>query len=93
MKTLLTLLATAVMVNLAIAQGTQVSAKTGPELLVLKETSFRFQQNTAGTPGYPRVCGKQPVCNGYPENRKCAGQLRLYNPCVETRPRSPQRSH
>ena len=44
MKTLLTLLATAVMVNLAIAQGTQAIAKTGPELLVLKETSFDFRQ-------------------------------------------------
>lgn len=43
MKTLLTLFATAIMVNLAIAQGTQVSAKvTGPEVLALKEMSFDF---------------------------------------------------
>jgi Protein of unknown function (DUF1573) len=53
MKTLLTLLATAVMVNLAIAQGaqaTQVSTKTGPELLVLKETSFDFSKIPQGRP-------------------------------------------
>ncbi len=49
MKTLLTLLATAVMVNLAIAQGTQ-AAKTGPELLVLKETSFDFSKIQQGRP-------------------------------------------
>ena len=57
MKTLLTLLATAVMVNLAIAQGTlaiaqgtQATAKTGPELLVLKETSFDFSKIQQGRP-------------------------------------------
>jgi Protein of unknown function (DUF1573) len=54
MKTLLTLLAMAVMVNLAIAQGTQVtqaSAKTtGTELLVLKETSFDFSKIPQGRP-------------------------------------------
>ena len=48
MKTLLTLLATAVMVNLAIAQGTQAAAK--PELLVLKETSFDFSKIQQGRP-------------------------------------------
>jgi hypothetical protein len=50
MKTLLTLLATAVMVNLAIAQGTQVVAKTAPEVLVLKETSFDFSKIPQGRP-------------------------------------------
>ena len=50
MKTLLTLLATAVMVNLAIAQGTQASVKTGPELLVLKETSYDFSKIQQGRP-------------------------------------------
>ncbi len=51
MKTLLTLFATAIMVNLAIAQGTQatqVSAKA--ELLVLKETSFDFSKIPQGRP-------------------------------------------
>ncbi|MEO5683698.1 MAG: DUF1573 domain-containing protein [Chitinophagaceae bacterium] len=50
MKTLLTLLATAVMVNLAIAQGTLTAAKTGPELLVLKEASFDFSKIQQGRP-------------------------------------------
>jgi len=50
MKTLLTLLATAVMVNLAIAQGMPAAAKTGPELLVLKESSFDFSKIPQGRP-------------------------------------------
>jgi len=53
MKTLLTLLATAIMVNLAIAQGTQpvqAVAKTAPEVLVLKETSFDFSKIPQGRP-------------------------------------------
>jgi len=50
MKTLLTLLATAVMVNLAIAQGMPTAAKTGPELLVLKESSFDFSKIPQGRP-------------------------------------------
>ena len=51
MKTLLTLFATAVMVNLAIAQGTSATAiKPGPELLVLKEMSFDFSKIPQGRP-------------------------------------------
>jgi hypothetical protein len=51
MKTLLTLFATAVMVNLAIAQGIPTAAKTaGPELLVLKEMSFDFSKIPQGRP-------------------------------------------
>jgi hypothetical protein len=51
MKTLLTILATAIMVNFAIAQGIQVAAKpAGPEVLVLKETSFDFGKIQQGRP-------------------------------------------
>lgn len=51
MKTLLTLLATAVMVNLAIAQATPAVAKTaGPDVLVLKEMSFDFSKIPQGRP-------------------------------------------
>jgi len=51
MKTLLTLLATAIMVNFAIAQGIQATAKpVVPELLVLKETSFDFGKIQQGRP-------------------------------------------
>jgi hypothetical protein len=49
MKTLMTLLATAIMVNFAIAQGTQVVAAK-PETLVLKETSFDFGKIQQGRP-------------------------------------------
>ncbi len=50
MKTLLTLFATAVMVNLAIAQGMPAAAKTASELLVLKESSFDFSKIPQGRP-------------------------------------------
>ncbi|MDE3248603.1 MAG: DUF1573 domain-containing protein [Bacteroidota bacterium] len=50
MKNLLTLLATAVIVNLAIAQGTPAAAKVNPDLLVLKETSFDFSKIQQGRP-------------------------------------------
>lgn len=50
MKTLLTIFATAIMVNLAIAQGTQAVAKINPELLVLKENSFDFSKIPQGRP-------------------------------------------
>ncbi|MEP7278395.1 MAG: DUF1573 domain-containing protein [Bacteroidota bacterium] len=51
MKTLLTLFTTAIMVNLAIAQGTAVNAiKTGPELLVLREMSYDFSKIPQGRP-------------------------------------------
>ncbi len=52
MKTLLTLFATAIMVNFAIAQGIQqVAAKpAGPQTLALKETSFDFGKIQQGRP-------------------------------------------
>lgn len=50
MKTLLTLFATAIMVNLALAQGAPVSAKTGPDVLVFKEMSFDFSKIPQGRP-------------------------------------------
>jgi hypothetical protein len=50
MKTLLTLLATAVMVNFAIAQGTSTNVKPASEILVLKETAFDFGKIQQGRP-------------------------------------------
>lgn len=51
MKTLLTLLATAIMVNLAIAQGTSIAPpKPVAEVLVLKETAFDFGKIQQGRP-------------------------------------------
>jgi hypothetical protein len=50
MKTLLTLLATAVIVNFAIAQGTSTNLKPAAELLVLKETVFDFGKIQQGRP-------------------------------------------
>jgi len=48
MKTFLTVIATAIMVNFAIAQGMQASPK--PETLVLKEASFDFGKIPQGRP-------------------------------------------
>ncbi len=51
MKTLLTLFATAILVNLAIAQGSSATAiKPVTELLVLKENSFDFSKIPQGRP-------------------------------------------
>jgi len=53
MKTLLTLLATAIIVNMAIAQGTStapVAAKPVAEVLVLKETGWDFGKIQQGRP-------------------------------------------
>lgn len=50
MKTLLTLLATAIMVNLAIAQGTSTATKPAAEMLVFKETTFDFGKIQQGRP-------------------------------------------
>lgn len=50
MKTLLTLLATAIMVNLAIAQGTSTTTKPAAEMLVFKETTFDFGKIQQGRP-------------------------------------------
>ena len=51
MKTLLTLLATAIMVNLAIAQGTSTAPiKPVAEVLVLKENAFDFGKIQQGRP-------------------------------------------
>ena len=50
MKTLLTFLATAIIVNFAIAQGTGIVAKSPKEALVLKETSFDFGKILQGRP-------------------------------------------
>jgi len=50
MKSLLTLLATAVIVNFAIAQGTSTNLKPAAELLVLKETVFDFGKIQQGRP-------------------------------------------
>jgi len=50
MKTILTFLATAVIVNLAIAQGTNASLKPVAEILALKETSFDFGKIQQGRP-------------------------------------------
>jgi hypothetical protein len=51
MKTLLTLLATAIMVNLAIAQGASTPpVKPVADVLVLKETSFDFGKIQQGRP-------------------------------------------
>ncbi len=50
MKTILTFLATAVIVNLAIAQGTNAPIKPVAEILSLKETSFDFGKIQQGRP-------------------------------------------